>query len=92
MDETNKPATVRAAWAAALENLRRDCPAGHDLYLSKLSPVSYAGGVLTVAAGDERTRYICERRLHRMLASELAYTAGRPITLYYVLQDGGAPC
>lgn len=87
----DKPTTIRDAFAQAVDNLRLGYPLRHEWYLSKLQPVSYSGGVLIVAAPDERVRQICELRLNRLLAGELRYTAGRPIALHYVLQDG-APC
>lgn len=86
----DKPPTIRAAFAQAVENLRLGYPERHELYLSKLQPVAYTAGVLTVAAPDDTTRQVCALRLNRLLAAELRYTAGRPIVLHYVLQDGSS--
>lgn len=87
-----RPPTMRAAFAQAVENLRLGYPLRHELYLSRLTPVSYAAGVLTVAAPDPRVRDLCALRLNRLLTNELAYTAGRPVAINYVLQQDGASC
>ena len=94
MDEAKRPATMREAWAQAVENLRLGYPLRHELYLSKLEPVSYTAGVLTVAAPDARVRDLCALRLARLVRQELAYTAGRDVDVRYVLatETGGATC
>lgn len=92
MSDTTKPATMREAWTKAMEGLRLGYPAAYADYLSRLQPVSYNAGVLTVAAPDELTRDMCALRLQRLIRNELLYTARREVTVEYVLQDGGASC
>jgi len=95
MTDTPKPATMREAWAKAMEGLRPGYPAAYADYLSRLQPVSYQAGVLTVAAPNEHVRDMCALRLARLVRQEMAYTAGREVDVRYVLATettGGASC
>lgn len=93
MPDTNKPATMREAFALAVDNLKPGYPAAWDLYLRRLTPVQYRDGTLTVAAPDERTRDMCALRLRRLIAAEMHLVTGRPVAVEYVLAEtGGAPC
>lgn len=85
----DKPPTIRAAFAQAVENLRLGYPLRHELYLSRLEPVAWANGMLTLQAPDQRVRDICAMRLNRLLTNELRYVAGREdIALRYTIKDG----
>lgn len=85
----DKPPTIRAAFARAVENLRIGYPLRHELYLSRLEPVAWSNGILTLRAPDQRVHDICALRLNRLLTNELRYVAGREdITLRYKIEDG----
>ena len=75
-----------------MENLRPGYPAAWLMYLSQLQPVQYEAGTLVVAAPDERCRFVCERRLQRLIDQEMTLTTGRAVKTSYVLQDGGVIC
>ena len=87
----DKPPTIRAAFAQAVENLRLGYPVGHDLYLSRLQPAAWTNGVLTLQAPNQAVHDICALRLNRLLTEEMRLVTGRDIALRYTIADG-APC
>jgi hypothetical protein len=88
-----KPPNMRAAFAQAIANLSLGHPMRHELYLSKLQPIAWANGTLSLQAPDQRVRDICALRLNRLLTAELRYVAGRDdIHLHYTVAQDGASC
>ena len=93
MVDNTKPATMREAFARAVDNLKPGYPTAWDFYLRRLTPVQYRDGTLTVAAPDELTRDMCAMRLRRLIAAEMHLVTGRPVTVEYVLAEtGGVTC
>lgn len=91
MAETTRPATMREAFATAVDNLRLSYPAAWMLYLRRLQPVEYAAGTLVIGTPDERCQFVCERRLRRLVDQEMEIVTGRPVATRYVVEEG-APC
>ena len=88
---SDKPTSMRSAFAQAVENLRLGYPMRHELYLSRLDPVAYSSGTLTLRTPDQRVRDMCALRLNRLLTNEVRYVTGRDdIALVYIVE--GAPC
>lgn len=85
--------TMREIWEAARDYLRLAMVVDvYEIYVRPLQPVSWADGVLTLAAPSERVRAWCEVRLNRVIEREISLEAGRSVKVNYVLEWGERSC
>lgn len=79
--------TVSDVWKAAIEALKMRNFATYMSWLSRLTPVSYADGVIVVEATNENVSRHCAEKLHPLITGELEQVAGTPIHVTYVTES-----
>lgn len=62
-------------------------PGAWEVYIHPLKPVSFEGGVLTLAAPNGYVQEVCLVRLDKVIRRELAARAGRTIETRYVVEE-----
>lgn len=81
--EANRQRTMREIWGATALRLMQERP-GLEYVVTRLKPVSYQLGRLTLAADGDDVRWYAEHRCVRLFRRELRLETGRDIDLEFI--------
>ncbi|MDV7389745.1 hypothetical protein RZS08_00265, partial [Arthrospira platensis SPKY1] len=75
---------MREAFDQTIAYLRPAYPYLYEMFWSGLQPISYASGVLVIAAPDERRREMCAVRHAGLIGRTLRLVTGRNVQVQFV--------